>query len=137
MFNGGTIIDRTTGQILTADDYTLAAIGTNWVLSFPAGERDGHIITGVILIGNVLRIDGEDIRFNSINLQDNTVSALTRGYNNTIPGKYYPLHMIVQSQLPRDIMPVSYYTEAWNEDYWGPLQASETTPAKFLKRDIV
>ena len=136
-YNGATISDETTGQALVADDYTLTAIGTNWYIAFPDASRNGDNIKGALHIGNSIRINSEDIKFDSIDLVNNTLSNLTRGYDGTIPAEDYPLHTVVESMLPRNIMPVQYYTEAWNEDYWGPLQASETPPAIFLKRDII
>jgi hypothetical protein len=136
-FNGAVITDETTGEALIADDYTLTAVGTNWYIAFPDSSRNGDIIKGTLNIGNMLRIGSEDIKFGSIDLVNNTVGNLTRGYDATIPGLYYPLHTVVNSMLPKNVMPVQYYTEAWNEDYWGPVQASETPPAIFLKRDIL
>ena len=136
-FNGAVITDETTGEVLVSDDYTLTAVGTNWYIAFPDSSRNGDVIKGTLSIGNTMRINSEDIKFDSIDLVNNSVSNLTRGYNGTIPGLYYPLHTAVQSMLPKNVMPVTYYTEAWNEDYCGPVQASETAPAIFLKRDIL
>jgi hypothetical protein len=136
IFNGAELIDQTTGQILTSDDYVLAAIGTNWYLAFPNNSRNGHRIVGNIKIGNVIEITGERIRFDTIDLVNNTLTNLTRGYQNSVPAFFHPLHSEVQSFLPKNVMPIEYYTSAWNQDDWGPLQTSETAPANFLKRDV-
>ena len=85
-------------------------------------------------------INGEQIKFSSVNYANNTISGLIRGVNGTGMQGTHAQYSTVYSILPTNLMRPYYYDQTWNSYNYSttgdPLQLSTTVPAEFLKVDI-
>jgi hypothetical protein len=86
-------------------------------------------------------INGEQIKFTTVNLTTNTLSGLQRGTNGTGVQTYIPLYSEVFGILSNNLQPPTDYTQTWNSYVYNvvdgdPLQISDTDPAIFLNTDV-
>ena len=91
--------------------------------------------------GNTLYINGEQIRFTTIDFVNNSVSGLQRGANGTGAQEYIAKFTEVFSILSNNRLSDLYLDQSWNSYVFNttlgdPLQISETVPAQFLHTDI-
>jgi hypothetical protein len=85
-------------------------------------------------------INGEQIGFDECDIENNTVSGLTRGANGTGEQAFIPKYSEVFGIIPTNRMPDVTYSTVWNSYIYNPvegdpLQISQTAGANFLKVD--
>ena len=111
------------------------------ILEISAGVSTGNSLTITVLVGNLIYINGEQIKFTSVDLATNTLTGLQRGSNGTGEQSVIPLYSEVFGILSSNRMSNLDYDMTWNSyDYnateGDPLQISNTDPAIFLNTDI-
>ena len=92
-------------------------------------------------MGNIIFINGEIIKFGSVDFTNNTLGQLQRGANGTAMQTLIPTYSEVYGLLTNNQLPNVYYGQTWNSYYFNPiegdpLQISETISAQFLHVDI-
>jgi hypothetical protein len=143
ILSGVTVLNNTTGNTLDTDTYEVVIEELAPILKITNGSyiSAGDSLTITSLEGNVLYINGEQIKFTSINFENNTVSGLQRGANGTGVQDYIAKFTEVFSLLSNNRLPDLYIDQSWNSYVFNkvegdPLQISETVPAQFLHTDI-
>jgi hypothetical protein len=101
---------------------------------------NGDTILITVLEGNTIMVNGELIRFGSIDLLTNTLSDLQRGYNNSPVNDVIPKYAEVYGLLSENKMSETDYNQTWNSYVYNttsgdPLQISWTGAAEFLRVD--
>jgi hypothetical protein len=101
----------------------------------------GDSLTITTLEGKIVYINGEQIRFDIVDLVNNTLSGLQRGFNATGIQPYIPIYSEVYSRLSNNLLSEFDYNLTWNSAVYNtvegdPLQISTTTAAEFLYQDI-
>jgi hypothetical protein len=94
-------------------------------------------LTITTLEGNTIFVNGEQIRFGSVDFTQNSITQLTRGSNGTASQPYIEKYSSVYGLLSVNKLPDIYYNETWNSKVYNtvegdPLQISETVSAIFL-----
>ena len=101
ILSGVTVLNNTTGNTLDTDTYEVVIEELAPILKITNGSyiSAGDSLTITSLEGNVLYINGEQIKFTSINFENNTVSGLQRGANGTGVQEYIAKYTEVFSLL--------------------------------------
>ena len=139
------VYNETTSSYIDPANYTVVIqdIAPTLAISNPTTPvitaGDNLIITTIE--GNLVYIDGEQIKFTTVNLTANTLSGLQRGTNGTGVQTYIPLYSEVFGILSNNLQPSTDYTQTWNSYVYNvvdgdPLQISDTDPAIFLNTDV-
>ena len=86
-------------------------------------------------------VNGEQIRFGTVDFDANTVGQLQRGVNGTARQNVIPTYSVAYGLLSVNQLPDIYYNQTWNSNFWNttlgdPLQISITSPAEFLNSDV-
>ena len=108
--------------------------------STPAVEP-GNNLTITIIQGNLIYINGEQIRFMSVDFDNNTLLGIQRGVNGTAEQENIPKYTEVYSLLSSNKLANTYINQSWNSFNYNliegdPLQISTTVPADFLNADV-
>ena len=135
------VYNTTTNSYVDPADYYVQIINLSPILQITDGVTAGNSIVVTTIIGNLVYINGEQIKFTSVDLDTNSLSGLQRGTNGTGEQTYIPLYSEVFGILSNNLMPATNYTLTWNSYIYNttdgdPLQISETEPAIFLNTDI-
>ena len=143
ILSGVTVLNNTTGNTLDTDTYEVIVEELSPILKITDGSyiSAGDSLTITSLEGNVLYINGEQIKFTSVNFNNNSVTGLQRGANGTGVQDYIAKYAEVFSLLSNNRLPDLYIDQSWNSYNFNtvegdPLQISTTVPALFLKTDI-
>jgi hypothetical protein len=101
----------------------------------------GNNLTITVILGNLIYINGEQIRYTTANFDENTLSGLQRGANGTGKLTYIPKFTTVYGILSSNMLPELYNGFSWNSFNYNlvdgdPLQISTTYPANFLNADV-
>ena len=133
--------NNTTGTTLPTTSYYIQVENLSPVLKITAGVTVGQSLTISILEGNLIYLNGEQIKFSTANLSNNTLSGLQRGTNGTGMQSYMPLYSEVYGLLSGNRLPQVQYNQTWNSYDFNategdPLQISNTVAAEFLAVDI-
>jgi len=101
----------------------------------------GNNLTVTVILGNLIYINGEQIRYTTVNFDENTLSGLQRGANGTGKLTYIPKFTTVYGILSSNMLPDVYNGFSWNSFNYNlvtgdPLQISTTFPANFLNADV-
>ena len=101
----------------------------------------GNSLTITVILGNLIYVNGEQIRFRNVDFVANTLSGLQRGANGTGKQTYIPKYAEVYSILSTNMLPSIYVGTSWNSFNYNPvdgdpLQISTTYPATFLNADV-
>jgi hypothetical protein len=131
------VYNNNTGVTLPSSYYKIAVVDTVPVVQIYNGVTVGQILTITIILGNVIYIAGEAIRFSSVNFTTNTLSGLQRGVNGTSVLALIPIDTRVYGILSPNQLSDEYYDMTWNSYTYNPvlgdpLQISTTVPANFL-----
>jgi hypothetical protein len=127
--------------LLPASSYEIVIENLSPVLKISADYvSTGETIFTSILEGNTLFINGEQIKFTSVDLTYNSITGLQRGANGTGEQVYIPQYSEVFGLLSSNRMTNILYNQTWNSyDYnptlGDPLQISNTPGAVFLNND--
>jgi hypothetical protein len=135
------VYNETTISYVDPTSYYVQVINLAPILQFTADvtEDDNLIITTIE--GNLIYINGEQIRFTTVDLSNNTLTGLQRGTNGTGEQEYLPTYTEVYGILSNNLLPDVNYNLTWNSYVYNPvegdpLQISETTAAYFLNMDV-
>jgi len=99
----------------------------------------GNSVTITMIIGGLIYVNGEQIKFTSYNLGTNEITGLTRGVNVTPTLTFVEKYTRVYAIFDSNLLGPEYYDIDWNStntydtDLTMPLQISNTYPAEFLK----
>jgi hypothetical protein len=138
-----TVYNNTTAQTIAASNYEIVIESLSPILKITAGAyitaEDSLTIT--ILEGNLLYVNGEQIKFTSVDLANNTITGLQRGTNGTGEQVFCAEYSEVYGLLSQNRMTNVDYSETWNSYVYNttegdPLQISDTEPAIFLRGDV-
>jgi hypothetical protein len=94
-------------------------------------------LTITTLEGNLVYINGEQIRFNKVDFATNALQEITRGVNGTGTQSIIPIYSPAYGLLSINQLPNIFYNQTWNSNNYNtvegdPLQISDTIPAQFL-----
>jgi len=137
-----TVYNNTTGQYIASSAFSIKIVNLSPILQITAGAyiAAGNSLTITVLEGNLLYINGEQIKFTTVDLANNTLSGLQRGTNGTGEQTFIPKYAEVFGLLSNNEMTIPDYSETWNSNVYStegdPLQISITEPAIFLRTDI-
>ncbi len=138
-----TVYNKTTAMFIDPANYKLEIVNTAPEVAIDPGVwiTTGDQLTITSLVGNTLYVNGEQIRFETVDLINNTVSDLQRGVNGTGQQNYTPRYSKVYGLLSSDRMSAVQYGQTWNSYEYNtvegdPLQISTTAAADFLRTDI-
>ena len=143
LLTGVIVVNNTLGVTLDPDTYDVVIEELSPILKIE-GNSDinaGDSLTITSLVGNTIYVNGEQIRFTTVDFANNSVTGLQRGANGTAQQDYIPVYTSVLSLLSSNKLPEVYYDQTWNSYVYNtvdgdPLQISETTAAQFLHTDI-
>jgi hypothetical protein len=140
------VYNNTTGLLIDPADYSIVIINVAPTLVINIDPLNpaitvGDSLTVTVILGNLIYINGEQIRFTTVNFALNTLSGLQRGANGTGEQDYIPKYTEVYSILASNVLPELYNGFTWNSYNYNlvegdPLQISETFPATFLNADV-
>lgn len=139
LITGITIFNQTQNSTIPSTNYTIEIIDLVPTVIISSGCAQNDILQISIYEGNLLYINGEQIRFDSINLETNILSGLSRGVNGTGVQLIVPSFTLVYSILSTNKLPDTQYDKTWNPipgiynvSQGDPLQIAETSAAIFL-----
>jgi len=135
------VVNNTTSTTLDPADYSVEIIDTAPVLVITNGVTNGDSLTITVILGNLIYIAGEQIKFTTVDFDNNTLSGLQRGTNGTGERSYVPIYEKVYGILSSNLLPEVNYNLTWNSDVYNatlgdPLQISNTTAANFLNSEF-
>jgi hypothetical protein len=133
------VYNNTTSAVISSSHYTLVIVNTAPTLKITTGAwiAAGNSLTITVIEGNLIYINGEQIKFGSINTTDNTLSNLSRGQNVTPAEFLIAKYTEVWGLLLENKMNNVGYVKTWNSYNYNtvigdPLQISCTSEARFL-----
>ncbi len=137
-----TVYNNTTSEFISSDNYQIVIEELSPILKITAGSYinvgDQVIIT--TLEGNLIFVNGEQIRFGTVDFDNNTLGELQRGVNGTAKQNLIATYTDVFGLLSKNRLSNVYYNQTWNSEVFNtvdgdPLQISNTTSAEFLNQD--
>jgi len=134
------VIVKNGNTTLPSSSYSVGILDTAPVLNITSGVNAGDTVTITLILGNLLYVAGEQIRFTTVDFDNNTITGLQRGANGTGERDFIPAYANVYSALSQDKLPDADYNQTWNSKVYNPvlgdpLQISNTFSANFLKAD--
>ena len=141
-----TVFNNTIGRIgfISSDNYQIVIEELSPILKITAGSyiNVGDQLTITTLEGNLIFVNGEQIRFGTVDFVNNTLSELERGVNGTGKQALIPTYSEAFGLLSKNRLSDVNYNQTWNSNVFNiiegdPLQISETIPAEFLNTDIL
>ena len=136
------VMNDTTSTLVDPNSYTIVLRDSAPFLKISQSAMStGNSLTITILEGNVIYVDGEEIGFSVVDMDNNTLSGLRRGANGTGVHLVIPEYAEVYGLLSTNRLRNVYYDTTWNSYVYNkidgdPLQISVTYPARFLQTDI-
>ena len=139
------VYNETTGNYIDPENYSVIIqdIAPVLAISNPIisviGAGDSLVVTTIE--GNLIYINGEQIKFTTVDLSANSLSGIQRGTNGTGVQPDIPIYSEVFGILSNNLQPATYYAQTWNSYVYNPtegdpLQISNTDPAIFLNTDV-
>jgi hypothetical protein len=135
------IYNNTTSTTLSSSAYSVVIENIAPVLKITSGVSTGDSLTITTIEGNVIYVNGEQIRFSSVDFTQNSLSNLQRGANGTGERTFIPEYSEVYGILSENRLVQADYFETWNSYIYNtiegdPLQISLTNGANFLRADV-
>jgi len=135
------VYNNTTSSYLDSSNYFVQVIELSPILQITAGVSAGDSLTITTIVGKLIVINGEQIYFKTVNLENNTLSGLQRGANGTGEQTYIPEYSAVYGVLSSNRLSQPNYYLTWNSYVYNtvegdPLQISDTYAATFLNDDF-
>jgi hypothetical protein len=135
---GVTVINNTTGDTLDSTSFEFTLTKNKPAVVFTSGVSVGDVVTVYMRIGEIIEINGERIRYTTLDPVTNSVSGLTRGVLGTSPVEIHTAYSSVLGITPARKLDDVYYGVTWNTNNsdtlsGDPLQISTTPAATFLK----
>lgn len=138
------VYNNTQNAIINSTNYEIVIESLAPKLKITSGAyiNTGDSLTITILEGNLILINGEEIKFTTVNTANNTITGISRGVNGTGIQTLIPKYSEVYSELARNEMPIADYSITWNPipgnlnpTLGDPLQLADTSSAIFLRED--
>ena len=139
-----------TSYTITVDKHGKGSIyGTNitdrsWLVTALTLYDDIIYVKDVsMVIGdkNIVEINGEKIRYSTIDTVANTLSGLTRGIQGTSPLEIHEVNYYIYGVSSKNTLAQTYYDEVWNSKNYStrgdPLQLTVSDPVAFLKLGVI
>jgi len=131
------VVNNTTSTTLPNSAYSVQIVDTAPVLEITSGVSVGQSLTITVILGNLIYVAGEQIKFTTIDFVNNTLTGLQRGTNGTGERFYIPAYEKVYGILSTNQLPAVNYNLTWNSYNYNPilgdpLQISDTVAANFL-----
>ena len=135
------VVNNTTSTTLPSSAYSVQIVDTAPVLEITSGVSVGQSLTVTIILGNLIYVAGEQIKFTTVDFVNNTLSGLQRGTNGTGERFYIPAYEKVYGILSTNQLPAVNYNLTWNSYNYNPilgdpLQISDTVAANFLNAEF-
>jgi hypothetical protein len=139
-----TVYNNSTNEFISSDNYQVVVEELSPILKITAGSyiNVGNELTITTLEGNLIYVNGEQIRFSTVDFDNNTLGNVERGVNGTGKQSLIPTYSEVFGLLSKNRLSDVYYNQTWNSNVFNasagdPLQISETVTAEFLNTDIL
>jgi hypothetical protein len=139
-----TVYNNSTNEFISSDNYQVVIEELSPILKITAGSyiNVGNQLTITTLEGNLIFINGEQIRFGTVDFANNTLGELERGANGTGKQALIPIYSEAFGLLSKNRLSDVNYNQTWNSNVFNvtvgdPLQISETVAAEFLNTDIL
>ena len=143
IISGISVTNTTTNTVISSSNYSIVIIDTAPTLKIAAGSyiSVGNTLSLSILEGNTILIDGEQIKFSTVDFANNILSGLQRGANGTALHPVIAQYTEVFGIILTNKMSETNYDLEWNSYVFDPvngdpLQISQTNAAQFLKIDV-
>jgi hypothetical protein len=141
------VYNNTTSQTINPANYYVefdnVDLSPILVIEYPITPSivPGNSLTITIIQGNLIYINGEQIRFMSVDFDNNTLLGIQRGVNGTAEQEIIPKYTEVYSLLSSNKLANIYINQSWNSFNYNPiegdpLQISTTDAANFLNADV-
>jgi len=135
------VVNNTTSTTLPSSAYSVQIVDTAPVLEITSGVSVSQSLTITIILGNLIYVAGEQIKFTTVDFDTNTLTGLQRGTNGTGERFYIPAYEKVYGILSTNQLPQLNYYLTWNSDNYNPtlgdpLQISDTVAANFLNAEF-
>jgi hypothetical protein len=139
------VFNNTTQELVDPQYYSLVIVSTAPQIELTVDSNSGVSVGDSLIItvvqGNLIYLNGEYIRFNSINLATGVLSELSRGLNGTGVQSVIPVYSEAYGILSTNRMTNINYNTTWNsyvynQELGDPLQISNTSAANFLNVDV-
>jgi len=135
------VYNTTTSSYIATSNYFVVIIDLSPILQVTNGVTSGDSLIITTIEGNLIYINGEQIRFTNVNLDNNTITGLQRGSNGTGIIDFIPKYSEVFGILSNNLLPSVNYNLTWNSNVYNvtdgdPLQISETNAAYFLNSGV-
>jgi hypothetical protein len=136
------VYNETTSTIVNPANFTIIIVNTSPILQISSQVTVGDSLTITSTVGRFVYINGEQIAFTECDLDNNTLSQLTRGANGTAVRDYTPIYTEVFGLIPSNAMSDVLYSTVWNPipgvyntTEGDPLQIAYSQGADFLRTD--
>lgn len=134
------VFNNTTSQLVSPSYYSVVIVNLVPVLKITSDVSTGDNLIITTTEGNLVYINGEQIKFTTVDVVNNTLGGLTRGINGTGEQKVIPKYSEVYGFLASNRLPQFEYYNTWNSNVYNivegdPLQISTTVPAVFLNSE--
>jgi hypothetical protein len=128
----------TTNLDVPSDSYTMVVRNGKPNIVLTSGVSEGDVLNVTIMSGDILVVNGEKIRFNSVDLLANSVSQLSRGVLGTTTLASHAPYSDVLGLTASRKLDDKFYNTIWTTNTSGtpqgdPLQISNSEAATFLK----
>ena len=135
------VYNTTTSSYVNSNNYDIVIIDLAPILQIMDEVTAGDSLVITTIEGNLLYINGEQIRFSTVDLINNTITGLQRGTNGTGILDYIPKYSEVFGILSNNLLSSANYNLTWNSNVYNvtdgdPLQISETNAAYFLNSGV-
>jgi hypothetical protein len=135
------VVNNTTSTTLPSSAYSVQIVDTAPVLEITSGVSVSQSLTITVILGNLIYVAGEQIKFTTVDFDTNTLTGLQRGTNGTGERFYIPAYEKVYGILSTNQLPAVNYNLTWNSYNYNPtlgdpLQISDTVAANFLNAEF-
>jgi hypothetical protein len=135
------VVNNTTSTTLPSTSYSVQIVDTAPVLEITSGVEEDDALTITVILGNLIYVAGEQIKFTTVDFATNTLTGLQRGTNGTGERFYIPAYEKVYGILSTNQLPQLNYNQTWNSYNFNPtlgdpLQISDTVAANFLNAEF-
>jgi hypothetical protein len=135
------VVNNTTSTTLPSTSYSVQIVDTAPVLEITSGVEEDDALTITVILGNLIYVAGEQIKFTTVDFATNTLTGLQRGTNGTGERFYIPAYEKVYGILSTNQLPAVNYNLTWNSYNYNPiigdpLQISDTVAANFLNAEF-
>jgi hypothetical protein len=135
------VVNNTTSTTLPSSAYSVQIVDTAPILEITSGVTAGNNVTITVILGNLIYVAGEQIKFTTVDFVNNTLTGLQRGTNGTGERNFIPAYDKVYGILSTNQLPNADYYLTWNSYVYNPilgdpLQISDTASANFLNAEF-